>query len=74
MKLFSVDYMDDCYDQWFLTVGESEDEVKEREAERLINKGVSLLGIFVSEISEVDGFKINLSKIRFNGGSHGIDY
>lgn len=64
MKLFLVDYMDDCYDQWFLTVGESEDEVKEREAERLIDKGVSLLGIFVSEISEVDGFKINLSKIK----------
>lgn len=62
MKLFAVDYMDDCNDQWFLTVGESKEEVEEREAERLIDKGVSLLGIFVKEVSEVDGFKINLRK------------
>ena len=62
MKLFCVDYMDDCYDQWYLTVGECKDEVAEREVKRLIDKGVSLLSFHVKEISEVDGFKINLSK------------
>lgn len=30
MKLFRVDYMDDCDDDTYLTVGKSKEEVEER--------------------------------------------
>lgn len=35
MKLFRVDYMDDCDDDTYLTVGKSKEEVEERETKKL---------------------------------------
>ena len=63
MKLFKIDYMDDCYDENYLTVGENEAEVKEREIARLIDRGVSLLSFHIKEVAEVDGYKVNLNDI-----------
>ena len=54
--------MNNGYENWYLTVGECKHEVMERETKMLLDKGVNLFGISVKEISEVDGFKINLNK------------
>lgn len=58
MKLFRVDYMDDCDDETYLTVGNSTKEVEEREKKKLQEKCSYLMGCWVFEINEVDGRKI----------------
>lgn len=58
MKLFRVDCMDDCDDETYLTVGNSKEEVEERETQRLQEKCSCFMGCWVSEIDEVDGHKI----------------
>ena len=35
MKLYKVDYMDDCDDESYLTIGNYKEEVEEREIKRL---------------------------------------
>lgn len=58
MKLFMVSYMDDCDTDSFLTIGNSEEEVKERIDKQLSQKLSCYMYSFVYEISEVDGHKI----------------
>lgn len=58
MKLFRVDYMDDCDDETYLTVGKSREEVEEREYKKLQEKCSCFMGCWVFEISEVDGHEI----------------
>ena len=58
MKLYKVDYMDDCDNNSYLTIGNSKEEVKEREIERLSSKCSCLMDCWVYEISEVDGHEI----------------
>lgn len=58
MKLFQVDYMDDCDDSTFLTVGNSIEEVRERVSRELSKDLSCYMGSWVYEISEVDGHKI----------------
>lgn len=58
MKLFLVDYMDDCNIESFLTVGNSEEEVAERMAEELPKNLSCYMGSWVREINEVEGYKI----------------
>lgn len=58
MKLFLVDYMDDCDIESFLTVGNSEEEVAERMAEELPKKLSCYMGSWVHEIDEVEGYRI----------------
>lgn len=60
MKLFLVNYMDDCDNEAFLTVGNSKDEIEERMAEELPQKLSCYMGSWVHEIDEVDGYKITV--------------
>lgn len=58
MKLYKVDYMDDCNDDSYLTIGNSKEEVKERETKRLSSKCSCFMGCWVFEVNEIDGHKI----------------
>lgn len=58
MKLFLVDYMDDCESYSYLTIGNSEEEVREREFKKLAVELSCLMYCFVSEVNEIDGHKI----------------
>lgn len=58
MKLFRVDYMDDCDDETYLTVGYSTEEVEQRETEKLQNQCACFMGCWAFEVSEVGGHKI----------------
>lgn len=58
MKLFIVDYMDDCDDETYLTVGDSAEEVEQRETEKLQNQCACFMGCWVFEVNKVDGHKI----------------
>lgn len=58
MKLYKVDYMDDCNDDSYLTIGNSKEEVKERENKRLSSKCSCFMGCWVFEVNEIDGHKI----------------
>lgn len=58
MKLFIVDYMDDCDDDSYLTVGESLEEVQKREEEKLYKECACFMYCYVREINEVDGYEI----------------
>lgn len=58
MKLYQVDYMDDCDNESYLTVGNSQEEVEERETKSLSTKCSCFMGCWVFEIDEVDGHKI----------------
>ena len=58
MKLFRVDYMDDCDNEIYLTVGNSTEEVEERETKKLQEKCSCFMYCFVLEINEIDGHKI----------------
>lgn len=64
MKLFQVDYMDDCEDASYLTVGEDADtviDILNREVNKVQNMCSCYMGHWVSEIAEVDGYKIIVS-------------
>ena len=63
MKLFQVDYMDDCDDGTFLTVGNSIEEVKERVSKELSKDLSCYMGSWVYEIDEVDGYKVTIEKL-----------
>lgn len=58
MKLFKINYIDDCDFETYLTVGNSKDEVKERVAYELRSKCSRLMDFYVCEVNEVDGHKI----------------
>lgn len=58
MKLFRIDYMGDCDDETYLAVGNSTEEVEERETKKLQEKCSCFMGCWVFEINEVDGHKI----------------
>jgi hypothetical protein len=58
MKLYKIEYLDDCEDASYLTVGESKEEVETREAKRLQDGLACYMGMWVYEILEVDGRKI----------------
>ena len=58
MKLFRVDYMDDCDDDTYLTIGNSKEEVEERETNKLSSELSCFMGCWIFEIDEVDGHKI----------------
>lgn len=58
MKLIRVDYMDDCENDTYLTVGNSKEEVEERETKRLGEECSCFMYCVVFEINEVDGHKI----------------
>ena len=60
MKLFIVDYMDDCDDDSYLTVGESLEEVQKREEEKLYEECACLMYCYVREIREVDGYEVSV--------------
>ena len=58
MKLFKVSYIDDGDDGSYLTVGNSKEEVEEREKDKLCDKLSCCMGCWVFEVNEVDGHKI----------------
>lgn len=58
MKLFMVNYIDDCDDDAYLTVGESLQEVEKRERSRLQTECSCLIGCWAYEVKEVDGYEI----------------
>lgn len=58
MKLFKVDYIGDYECDSYIVVGESEEEVIERETKKLSKEFSCLMDICVFEIDEVDGHKI----------------
>lgn len=60
MKLFQVNYMDDCENETFLTVGNSKEEVEKRVAKELSKELSCYMGSWVDEIDEVDGYKITV--------------
>ena len=61
-KLFEVTYMDKYGDSFYLTSGENEKDVYEKEVERLSEECNCFYGCWVKEISSVDGYKIVLEK------------
>ena len=63
MKLFQVDYIDDCDEGTFLTVGNSKEEVEERVARELSQELSCYMGSWVYEIDEVDGYKVTIEKL-----------
>lgn len=58
MKLFRVDYLDDCDEGVYLTVGNSTEEVEQRETEKLENECSCFMSCWVFEIDSVDGHRI----------------
>ena len=58
MKLYKVEYMDDCDFESYLTVGNSKEEVEERENKKLSHECSCFMWCFVFEVNEVDGHKI----------------
>lgn len=58
MKLFKVNYIDDCDFETYLTVGNSKEEVKERIESELRPRCSCLMEYYVVEINEVDEHKI----------------
>ena len=58
MKLYKVDYMDDCDDESYLTIGNSKEEVEERETKRLSSECSCFMGCWVFEVNEVEGHQI----------------
>lgn len=60
MKLFRVDYMDDCDSDTILTVGNSKEEVEERVARELSKDLSCYMGSHVYEIDKIDGHKITV--------------
>lgn len=66
MRLFRVDYLDDCDFETYLTVGNSLQEVEEREAKRLENRCSCFMNCYVFEIDKVDGHKIIIEE-KCNG-------
>ena len=64
MKLFLVDYIDDCDNDAFLTVGNSKEEVEERMVEELSQKLSCYMGSWVHEVDEVEGYKIIVEEIE----------
>lgn len=61
MKLFLVEYMDDCDNVSYLTVGEDNDtanDILDREVDKVQNICSCYMGHWVSEIIEVDGHRI----------------
>lgn len=64
MKLFLVEYMDDNDMESELCVGESAEEVEQKESSRLLENGCCLVFLIAHEISEVDGYKIRLEKVN----------
>ena len=66
MKLFRVDYMDDCDDDTYLTIGNSKEEVEKREKTKLSSELSCFMGCWIFEIDEVDGHKIVVDWIAFN--------
>jgi hypothetical protein len=70
-KLFAVTYMDDCEFDTYLTVGEKVEEVQEREEKRLEEELDCFMGCTAYEVSEVDGYLINVKEKSF---SDGMDY
>lgn len=60
MKLYQVDYIDDCDDGTYLTIGNSKEEVEERENKKLSSELSCFMGCWVFEINEVDGHKITV--------------
>ena len=58
LKLFQVNYIDDCDDEYYLTVGESKEEVEEREISKLQVDCSCFIGAWVSEVNEIDGHKV----------------
>lgn len=58
MKLFEVNYIDDCEDGFFLTVGNSKEEVEERIRKEFPKELSCYMGSWVYKIDEVDGHKI----------------
>ncbi len=58
MKLFRVDYMDDCDMETYLTVGTSIEEVEQREESRLEEQCSCFMNAYVFEVDKVDRHKI----------------
>lgn len=58
MKLYRVNYIDDCNFETCLAVGNSSKEVEERVTEKLVNQCSCFMSCHVLEIDEVDGHKI----------------
>ena len=58
MKLYKVDYMDDCDIDSYMAIGNSIEEVQEREIKKLSSELACYMGCWVYEIDEVDGHKI----------------
>lgn len=58
MKLFRVDYLDDCDEGVYLTIGNSLQEVEERETEKLQNECACFMYCYVFEVNKVDGHRI----------------
>ena len=62
MKLFSILWMDDCDDEHCLMVAENEDKVKERFEREVFSQCSCPMHYFVTEIKQVDGFNIIVTK------------
>lgn len=63
MKLYEVNYMEDCETCSYLTVGNDDDtpeSIEKRETEKLQEKNSCFMGCWATEISEVDGHKIQV--------------
>lgn len=55
--------MDDCESFTYVTIGKNKEEVEQRERAKLEEEISCFMGLTVTEISVVEGYKIHLTKI-----------
>ena len=58
MKLYEINYMDDCDNETCLMVANNEEDVKRKFEEEIFSKLLCPMYYFVHEITEIDGHKI----------------
>ena len=58
MKLFKIDYMDDCEDGSILMIAENELEVTGEFESKVYSKLSCPMGYWAEQIDEIDGHKI----------------
>nr|WP_270258014.1 hypothetical protein [Coprococcus catus] len=58
MKLYEINYMDDCDNETCLIVANNEEDAKRKFEEEIFSKLPCPMYYFVHEINEIDGHKI----------------
>ena len=61
MKLYLINWVDDCDDEHCLMVAENEDKVRERFEKEVFSQCSCPMFYFVREVKQVDGYNITVN-------------